>query len=154
MTMPWGRARPDGRHDQVVNYRHVIHPLRKKPMALLNLVYRDKLFPLPAYRLAFEALAAQLPEKAACNATVKLLAIAHDRGCERILAEELDKVLDQAMLPDPVVLRRLFGPDPEDLPVVSVSPVALASYDAFVHTPWSGEPASIPLIPLTRRGTA
>ncbi len=38
---------------RVVDYRHVIHSLRRKPMALFNLVYRDALFPLPAYRLAW-----------------------------------------------------------------------------------------------------
>ena len=74
LTLPRGRAHSDGRHDQVVNYRNVIHALRKKPFrrrrtsgstALLNLVYRDKLFPRPAYRRAFEALSAQLPEKMA-----------------------------------------------------------------------------------------
>lgn len=139
MTLPRGRGHPDGRHDQVVNYRHVIHALRKKPMALLNLVYRDKLFPRPAYRRAFEALTAQLPEKLACKVTVELLALAHDRGCERELAEELDRVLDLAALPDPVALRRLFGPDPADLPTVSVLPVALASYDALVANACMGE---------------
>ena len=34
-------TRPSGKHAQVVNYQHVIHASRKKPMALLNLVYRD-----------------------------------------------------------------------------------------------------------------
>lgn len=43
LTLPRGHAHRDGRHDQVVNYRHVIHALHKKHMALLNLVYRDKL---------------------------------------------------------------------------------------------------------------
>ncbi len=33
----------------VIDYRHVIHALRKKPMALNNPVYRDQLFPRPAY---------------------------------------------------------------------------------------------------------
>jgi hypothetical protein len=33
MTLPRGRVHADGRHDQVVNCRHVIHSLRKKPMA-------------------------------------------------------------------------------------------------------------------------
>ena len=142
MTLSRGRAHPDGRHDQVVNYRHVIHALRKKPMALLNLVYRDKLFPRPAYRRAFEALSAQLPEKLACKITVEFLALAHDRGCERELAEQLDRVLDQGVLPDPVALRRLFGPDPTDLPTVSVLPVALDSYDALVApAPYVGEMA-------------
>jgi len=141
LTLPRGRAHSDGRHDQVVNYRHVIHALRKKPMALLNLVYRDKLFPRPAYRRAFEALSAQLPEKMACKITVDLLALAHDRGCERELAEEVDTALDTGSLPDPVALRRMFGPDPADLPSISVLPVALDSYDALVANTCVGEVA-------------
>ena len=132
MTLPRGRAHPDGRHDQVVSYHHVIHALRRKPMALLNLVYRDKLFPQPAYRRAFEALVTQLPERLACKCAVELLALAHDRGCERELAQELDRVLDNGLLPDPVALRGLFGPDPADLPKVSILPIALDSYDALV----------------------
>lgn len=150
LALPRGRAQPNGRHDQVVNYHHVIHALRKKPFrrrrtsgstALLNLVYRDKLFPRAAYRRAFEALTAKMPEKLACKVTVELLALAHDRGCERELAEELDRVLDHGALPDPVVLRRLFGPDPADLPTVSVLPVALDSYDALVANACIGETA-------------
>lgn len=34
-----------GRSGHVVDYHHVIHALRRKPMALFNLVYRDQLFP-------------------------------------------------------------------------------------------------------------
>ena len=37
-------------------YRHVIRTLRRKPMALRNLVYRDQLFPREACRRAFDAL--------------------------------------------------------------------------------------------------
>jgi hypothetical protein len=51
MTLQRGRAGPNGKHGHVINYRHVIHALRRKPMALLNLVYRDKVFPREAYRL-------------------------------------------------------------------------------------------------------
>ena len=142
MTLPRGRAHADGRHDQVVNYHHVIHALRRKPMALLNLVYRDKLFPRPAYRRAFEALVAHLSETLACKFTVELLALAHDRGCERELADELDGVLDAGQLPDPVALRRQFGPDPSDLPTVTVQQVDLDSYDVLVATTvWMGETA-------------
>ena len=57
------RGRPpqgSGKHGHVVDYHHVIHALRKKPMALLNLVYRDQLFPRRAYVRAFEALACQV----------------------------------------------------------------------------------------------
>jgi hypothetical protein len=35
-------------------YRHVIHSLRRKPVALLNLVYREQLFPRRVYRRALQ----------------------------------------------------------------------------------------------------
>jgi len=91
---------------------HVIHSLRKKPMALLNLVYRYKLFPRLEYRRTFDALIEQLPNRQACKITVELLALAHDRGCERELAEELARMLDAGDLPDLAALRALFAPDP------------------------------------------
>ena len=49
LTLPRGRPGKTGRV-HVVNYRHVIHSLKRKPMALKNLVYRDALFPHEAYR--------------------------------------------------------------------------------------------------------
>ena len=49
MTLARGRAQRSGKRAHVVDYRHVIHALRRKPMALLNLVYRDQLFPRDAY---------------------------------------------------------------------------------------------------------
>ena len=79
ITLPRGRPRPDGRDDSVVSYHHVIHALRRKPMALLGLVYRDRLFPREAYRQTFEALLASSSERDACRTMVALLALAHDR---------------------------------------------------------------------------
>ena len=54
MTLTRGRPAKTGKHAHVVDYRHVIHALRRKPMALLNLVYRDQLFPRDAYRRTFK----------------------------------------------------------------------------------------------------
>jgi hypothetical protein len=45
----------------------VIHALRRKPMALLNLVYREQLFPRRPYQRAFEALLTADAEKRACR---------------------------------------------------------------------------------------
>jgi hypothetical protein len=88
LTLP--RGRPPGNHRiQVVDYHHIIHSLRRKPMALLNLIYRDALFPRPAYRAAWERLLAAGNARAACRTMVGLLALAHDRGCEAELADAL-----------------------------------------------------------------
>src|SRR6266545_7418511 len=67
VTLRRGRAQPNGKHGHVIDYRHVIHSLRRKPMALLNLVYRAQLFPRAAYARAFEALLAAVGEKRACR---------------------------------------------------------------------------------------
>ena len=56
MTLQRGRAGANGKHGHIVDYRHVIHSLRRKPMALLGLVYRDSLFPRDAFRLMFHHL--------------------------------------------------------------------------------------------------
>jgi len=112
MALTRGRAQRNGKHGHVVDYRHVIHALRRKPMALLNLVYRDQLFPREAYRRSFDVLLEQLTERQACRTMVDLLALAHERGCEAQLAQRLASDLDAGILPDRDTLRRHFSPDP------------------------------------------
>ncbi|APO74761.1 IS21 family insertion sequence transposase protein (plasmid) [Rhizobium etli 8C-3] len=141
MSLRRGRGHASGKHDQVVDYRHVIHSLRKKPMALLQLVYRDKLFPRQEYRRAFEILLDRLSDKQACKITVELLALAHDRGCERELAERLRKILDAGDLPDIAELRTLFAPDPARLPTVNVHLASLNGYEALIDAHQVGDAA-------------
>ena len=139
MTLPRGRACPSGKHDQVVNYRHVIHSLRKKPMALLNLVYRDQLFPRQAYRRTFDLLIERLPQRQACRTMVALLGLAHERGCERQLADELAACLKAGQLPDMAALRARFAPDPAKLPNIVVHFAPLDAYEALIGSDATGE---------------
>jgi len=99
LTLPRGRAGHNGRHGHVVDYRHVIHALRRKPMALLNLVYRDQLWPREAYRHMFDHLCEQLSERSACKLMVELLSLAHERACEAQLAATLSEDLAAHRLP-------------------------------------------------------
>jgi transposase InsO family protein len=138
LTLPRGRP-PQGsnKRGHVVDYHHVIHALRKKPMALLNLIYRDQLFPRRAYARAFTALLATQGEKQACRTMVALLALAHDRACEAELADAIDAVLDAGALPDLDALRERFRPAETAIPEVAVAFVPLSAYDelAAVHQP-------------------
>ncbi|MFX5757024.1 IS21 family transposase, partial [Acinetobacter baumannii] len=76
-----------------------------KPMALLGLVYRDRLFPREAYRKTFDRLLERMPERPACRLMVDLLALAHDRGCEADLAAILTAGLDAGTVPYMAILR-------------------------------------------------
>jgi hypothetical protein len=98
-------------------------------MALLNLVYRDQLFPRPAYARAFEALLAAQGEKNACCAAVALLALAHDRACEVELAEAIEADLNAGRLPDVARLQDRFKPDATAIPQVTVALTPLSAYD-------------------------
>jgi transposase InsO family protein len=129
MTLRRGRAHPGGKHGHVVDYRHVIHALRRKPMALLNLVYRDQLFPRRAYQRAFEALLDGLGEKPACRTMVGLLALAHERACEAELAAAIEAELDAGRLPDLASIGRRFTPDPAAIPDITIAAVSLHLYD-------------------------
>jgi hypothetical protein len=141
MTLPRGRAHASGKHGQVVNYRHVIHSLRRKPMALLNLVYRDQLFPRQAYRQTFDALLERVPEKQACRIMVDLLALAHERGCEAELAAVLAADLQAGRLPDMTAIATRFAPDPARVPHVVVHLVPLNLYEDLVGSGQRGDEA-------------
>ena len=145
LTLRRGRGHDEGRHGHVVDYRHIIHSLRCKPMALLNLIYRDALFPRPAYRLAWEKLLAAGDPKAACKTMVSLLALAHERGCEAELAAALAEQMHHTVgrsgrfAIDVAALRARFAPTPETMPGIMVNLPPVASYDALL--PSMGEAA-------------
>jgi hypothetical protein len=129
MTLPRGRPYPSGKHGHIVDYRHVIHALRRKPMALLNLVYREQLFPRRAYQRAFEALLASEGEKRACRTMVGLLALAHDRACEAELGEAIEAELDAGRLPDLDRLGRRFALSAAAIPDITIELAPLHLYD-------------------------
>ncbi len=122
-----GRGRPgrDGKHG------HVIHALRRKPMALLNLVYRDQLWPREAYRHMFDHLCDRTSERSACKLMVELLSLAHERACEAQLATLLSEDLAADRLPDLKDLRTRFAPDLASLPEVCVHLTPLTLYEAL-----------------------
>ncbi len=140
LTLERGRAGPNGKHGHVVDYRHVIHALRRKPMALQNLVYRDQLFPRDAYRRMFDRLQERLAARAACKTIVELLSLAHDRACEAELAHVLEGYLATDALPDLAALRTRFAPDPSRLPHVVVELAPLSAYETLTPS-YLGEAA-------------
>jgi len=138
-TLRRGQPVSDIKGGHVVDYRHVIHALRRKPMALLNLVYRDQLFPRPAFARAFDALREQCEDRPACKIMVGLLALAHDCACEGELADTIAGDLDAGRLPDLAVLRARFRPEAASVPAVTVKLAALGVYDELVLCFASGD---------------
>lgn len=110
-------------------------------MALMNLVYRDQLFPREAYRQTFDLLIERLPERQACRIMVELLGLAHERSCESELADELSACLEARQLPDMAALRARFAPDPAKLPNIVVRFASLDTYEALIGPGVTGDAA-------------
>ena len=136
------RATGGGRRVHVVDHRHVIHALRRKPphrrrtcgsTAFARSVYRDGLLPREEYTAAWARLSEALPERDACRRMVALLALAHDEGCEAELAHLIAEDLGAGRMPDARDLRARLEPRGRDLPAdVPVALTALASFDTLL----------------------
>ena len=127
------RVRAGDRRAAVVDYRHVLPALRRKPAALARWRLRDALWPRSEYARTWAALAERLPEARACKVMIALLALAADHGVEAQLAQRLDALLEAGALPEPETLAaELAAPRPQVMPAVLVQLPTLAAYDTMI----------------------
>ena len=100
----------NGPPQRVVDYRHLIGPLIRKPQAFRHSVFRDELFPSAIFRRAWERLDQRLDPRKACRVYVGLLHLAAMQGCEAVLADHLAAVLDVGGIPDLEAARAAVSP--------------------------------------------
>jgi len=117
---------------RMIDYRHFIDALKRKPQAFKSLVFRDALFPREAYRRTWEQLELKLSQRQACQTIVALLEMAARDGVEAILAQRLEVLLAIGELPDVKRLREEFAPRKTELPPVTVHIPPPSVYDALL----------------------
>ena len=141
LTLARGTRAPGQSRGRMLDYRHFIDSLKRKPQAFKGLAFRDALFPRDAYRRVWEQLEAQLPQRQACQTLVALLEMAARDGVEGVLAERLEALLLAGELPDVKRLREELAPQPIALPQVTVLIPAASHYDALL--PSACEPPAV-----------
>jgi hypothetical protein len=120
---------------RVIDYRHLVHTLVRKPQAFRHSVFREDLFPHTAYRRAWERLDERLEPRKACRVYVGLLHLAATHACEAQLADYLDAVLDAGLVPDLDAARAAVAPPvAASAPLVHVAAPNLAAYDRLLPT--------------------
>lgn len=125
---------PDGnRRGRMLDYRHMLPALKKKPGAFARWALRDAMFPRTEYRLTWERLQKSLPERQACKLMVGLLDLAANGACEAALAEVLGDLLQAETLPELKGLQERFAPRVGELPSVTVDLPTLAAYDELLE---------------------
>src|SRR6266571_4294110 len=132
----------NGPRQRVVDYRHLIGALIRKPQAFRHSVFRDELFPSSIFRRAWEVLDQRLEPRKACRVYVGLLHLAAMQGCETALADHLAAVLDVGGTPDLEAARAAVAPPAlTAAPAVMVPAPNLAIYDELLRTPILGDAA-------------
>ena len=132
LTLARGSRSPINGRGRMIDYRHFVEELKRKPQAFKGLVFRDALFPRQAYRRTWEQLELKLTQRQACQTIVALLEMAARDGVEAVLAQRLDALLDAGELPDVKRLREEFAPRKTAVPQVTVEIPAPGSYDALL----------------------
>jgi hypothetical protein len=128
-----GQAGEGSKRGRVVDYRHLLPSLKRKPGALARSSLREDLFPRSEYRQMWAQLQDQLPEAQACRIMVGLLDMAGNDGCEAVLAQHLALLLAAGKLPDMDQIRLDLAPRPSHCPVVTVELPTLGSYDQLLR---------------------
>jgi hypothetical protein len=139
LTLARGRRSPINGRGRVIDYRHFVDALKRKPQAFKGLVFRDALFPREAYRRMWEQLECNLSQRQACQTIVALLEMAARDGVEAALAERLQALLAAGELPDLKKLREEFAPRKVELPLITVEMPMAKVYDALLPSEQADE---------------
>ena len=126
------RLRGKGKHK--IQYRHIIDWLVRKPGAFADYRYQADLFPSSSFRLAYDRLVQQHPERAAKEYLGILYLAAHETesGVEAVLVRLLAQEQPLSVARVTEELHKKGGPG--SLTDVVVSPVDLALYDALLES--------------------
>ena len=141
LTLARGTRSPINGRGRVIDYRHFIDALKRKPQAFKGLVFRNALFPREVYRRTWEQLDLKLSQRQACQTIVALLEMAARDGVEGALAARLDTLLAAGELPDVKRLREEFAPHRTEVPLITVEIPAARIYDALLP---SEQPEAMP----------
>ena len=143
LTLARGARAPGTTRGRVIDYRHFIEELKRKPQAFKGLLFRDALFPREAYRLTWEQLDLKLTQRQACQTIVALLEMAARDGVEGVLAERLDALCLVGELPDVKRLREEFAPRRTEVPQITIEIPSASRYDALLPSEQNDEPEEV-----------
>ncbi len=121
--------RQRGRGNVVIDYRHVIWSLVRKPGAFARYKYREALFPNLTFRRAYDALVQRLGSAAEVE-YVRILHLAASTS-EAAVQAALDGLIERGELLDYAQVRAAAAPEPVEVPQCTIEPPDLSTYDAI-----------------------
>ena len=124
--------RQRGNHGMVLDYRHVIDQLLRKPGAFERYRYREELFPTPVFRQAYDRLVSEAGPRQGSLEYLRLLKLASEVG-----QADLELMLVEYVCPPYPAwtvdeLRGLLQPQTRPQPALAEREPEWSSYDALL----------------------
>ena len=126
------RPRLRGKCRHLINYRHVIDQLQRKPGAFENYRYREEMFPGSCFRLAYDELKERHTQQVAARQYLKILALAA-KGSESAVAAALTELCGRQPVTVEAVEELVRVQQlPPPITDVEIAAVDLARYDSLL----------------------
>ena len=120
-----------GRGDSLINYRHIISSLVRKPGAFERYRYREDLFPSLVFRKSYDALCEGLSSRRADVEYLRNLDLAA-KTMESEVEAALELLLSRGELPLAEHVKALVAPEEPEIPDIPVPEVDLLGYDELL----------------------
>ena len=127
-TLP--RLRGKNRH--LVNYRHVIDQLQRKPGAFESYRYREEMFPGSCFRLAYDELKERHTQQVAAREYLKILAMAAKESETAVMAALTELCGRQPITAQAVEELVRAQQPPTSATDIGIAAVDLANYDRLL----------------------
>ena len=116
----------------VIDYRHVIHSLVKKPGAFRYCQYRDELLPNTVWREIWRHIDTTHCTKTTPKLFLRLLKLASDYDCEALLEEHVIKLIKNRLPVHIEQIEALFNRSNPTLPELPSAQHILSTYDRYI----------------------
>lgn len=124
----------------VINYKHIIHALIKKPRAFRCCKYRNEILPNDTYQQIWHYLDRTESREVAPKILLRLLKLAADYDCESVLGEHILSLIQENRPINIEIIERDFNGTNPPLPVVHCQQHELNAYDVHIPTPVNNNP--------------
>ena len=129
IELPRIRAGKEKTRARLINYRHLIDSLVKKPQAFRFSILRDDIIPNQAYKDIWSFLEQKVKGRESCKIMVGILSIAAKFDCEKKLSDLVTKQVAKNQIPNLDKLRQYFSGRVINVPTIDVEQHELKGYD-------------------------
>ena len=119
--------------NKVIDYKHIIHALNKKPQAFRYSLIRDDLLPNEKYKNIWDYVDKEMKPRLACKYIVKVLSIACKYDCEDDLGDYIIKEIKKNKIITVTELEQKYKKKDIEFPDIKVLQHSLSEYDKMLE---------------------